>query len=582
MSMSNGTTTMPTATSNITITTTINNNNDKNRDERYTESTPSGDERAVITTANVDDGGENRRDREKGEREKKEDNVERTLTSTTTSKQEKTEERERARQANKNTDSVTSFTSEQHSCPSVVRFRVDDSMANRVSSPLNNKTNQHQNTSSSNNRSSRSTITTHTYASTNTFNTEPTYTSSRITGDPRTLHSHYVTSSNYRPSAPPTSPVSSLTRHYREHEPSYPSITRYRTPSSSSPFRKIHYLDDSDEEIINEEVLEVTDLDHYPTLVERWGDDSKTVVRQEGELKFEDFVQFEETEPTVVEEIVYELVYVGDNLKSCRQIHRSRSESRNFRKIKKRCTRRKRQPNDDSSYLTSQSSSRDNSGTRSPFYNELMYSPERSSTPIQSALSTSWESTGFLPVNKPSLDISIRDQPDDQNYVNRIRINQNNQIPSHSQLQQYPQRRTENNNQYKTYQTSSVDKRATDLLDEMRHLSSQIDSLITTDDDILNETKQYTPTISEDRGVTKIQLSPTNLDYSTENLITKSKIDANKDTDEIISSATNDRLLTSTRTADDKEQSRTNIIDQTSVQKQISRKLLFFFLLSLL
>jgi hypothetical protein len=65
MSMSNGTTTMPTATSNITITTTINNNNDKNRDERYTESTPSGDERAVITTANVDDGGENRRDRER-------------------------------------------------------------------------------------------------------------------------------------------------------------------------------------------------------------------------------------------------------------------------------------------------------------------------------------------------------------------------------------------------------------------------------------------------------------------------------------------------------------------------------------
>jgi hypothetical protein len=196
-------------------------------------------------------------------------------------------------------------------------------------------------------------------------------------------------------------------------------------------------------------------------------------------------------------------------------------------------------------------------------------------------LSTSWESTGFLPNNKASLDISIRNHHDDQNYVNNIQVKQNDQGRSHSQFQQYPQQRTENDNQYKTYQASSVDKRATDLLDEMRHLSNQIDTLITTDNDTLNETKQYSPIISEERGVTKIKFSPTSHDYTDVNLLTKSRIDAIKDTHEIISPNRDDRLLTSLRTADDEEQSRTNIIDQTSVQKQIIRKLLFFFVITM-
>jgi hypothetical protein len=573
----NETTNISSTASNITTTNTINNSYHTKRDEQYLEAAPSGDERAAITTANVDDRGENQRDREKGEREKSEDNVERTLTSTTTTTraQEKTEEGERAKQPNKNTDSVTSFTSEQHSCPSVVRLSVDDSMANRVSPSSNNKNiNNYQNTSSSNNRSSRSTFTTHTYASTNTFNTEPTYTTTPITGDPRTLHSYYVTSSNYRP--PRTSPATSLTRHYREREPSYPSITRYRTPSSSSPFRKTHYLDDSDEEIINEEILEITDLNHYPTLVERWGDDTKTVVRQEGEFKIEDFVEFEETEPTIIEEILYELIYSGDKLKSCRQLDRSRSESRNFRKIKKRRTRRKRQPNDDSTYLTSQATSRDTSGTRSPFYNDYLYSPERSSTPLQSTLSTTWESTGFLSNNKPSLDLSIRNRSDDQNYVNNIRVNETDPLYSHTQIQQYPQTRITNDIQYTTLPTGSIDKRATGLLDEMRHLSNQIDTLVAADNNTLNETEKYTPVISNERGITKINFTPTIHDSITEDLLPKVQTDIRKDTYEIISSDRNDRLLISNRTTDDEEQSRTNIIDQTSVQKEISRKLLFF------
>jgi len=576
----NETTKISSTASNITTTNTINNNNDDTkRDEQYLEAMPNGDERAAITTANVDDRGENHGDREKGEREKSEDNAERTLTSTTatTREQEKTEEEERAKQPNKNTDSVTSFTSEQHSCPSVVRLSVDDSMANRVSSSSNNKNNiNYQNTSSSNNRSSRSTFTTHTYASTNTFNTEPTYTNTPTTGDPRTLHSYYITSSNYRPPRP--SPATSLTRHYREYEPSYPSITRYRTPSSSSPFRKTHYLDDSDEEIINEEILEITDLNHYPTLIERWGDDTKTVVRQEGEFKIEDFVEFEETEPTIIEEILYELIYSGDKLKSCRQLDRSRSESRNFRKIKKRRTRRKRQPNEDSTYLTSQATSRDTSGTRSPFYNDYLYSPERSSTPLQSTLSTPRQSTGFLSKDKSSLDFSVRNRFDDQNYINNIRVNVTDPLLSHTQIQQYPQNRITNDIQYKTLPTDSIDKRATDLLDEMRHLSNQIDTLVTPDNNnTLNGTEEYTPVIRNEQGITKINFTPTIDDYKTESLLPKIQTNTTKDTDEIISSDRNYRLLTSNRTTDDEEQSRTNIIDQTSVQKEISRKLLFFF-----
>ncbi|CAF4554913.1 unnamed protein product [Rotaria sp. Silwood1] len=440
-------------------------------------------------------------------------------------------------------------------------------MANRVSSSSYNRNNHRQNISSSNNRSSRSTLTTHTYASTNTFNTEPTYTTTPIAGDPRTLHSYYVSSSNYRP--PPTSPTNSLTRHYREYEPSYPSITRYRTPSSSSPFRKTHYLDDSDEEIINEEILEITDLNHYPTLIERWGDDAKTVVRQEGEFKFEDFVEFEEVEPTVVEEILYELVYSGDKLKTCRQIDRSRSESRNFRKIKKRRTKRKRPPIDDSSYLTSQPSSRDTSGTRSPYYHDHRYSPERSSTPTQSTtLSSSWQSTGFIPNNKPSLDISIRNSLDDGNYVNYIRVNETDPFLSHTLIQQYPQTRITSNIQYNTFPTDLIDKQNRSFYDKMHDLSSHIDRS-TAHDDTLNEIGEFVPVINEERGITKIDITPASHDYVNENLLLKTRSDTNKDTYDISSS---DDLLTSTRTTDNREQSRINIIDQTSVQKETDNR----------
>ncbi|CAF3882125.1 unnamed protein product, partial [Rotaria sp. Silwood2] len=441
-------------------------------------------------------------------------------------------------------------------------------MANRVSSSSYNRNNHRQNIPSSNNRSSRSTFTTHTYASTNTFNTEPTYTTTPITGDPRTLHSYYVSSSNYCP--PPTSPTNSLTRHYREYEPSYPSITRYRTPSSSSPFRKTHYLDDSDEEIINEEILEITDLNHYPTLIERWGDDAKTIVRQEGEFKFEDFVEFEEVEPTVVEEILYELVYTGDKLKTCRQIDRSRSESRNFRKIKKRRTKRKRPPIDDSSYLTSQPSSRDTSGTRSPYHqHDHRYSPERSSTPIQSApLSTSWQSTGFIPNDKSSLDISMRNRLDDQNYVNYVRVNDTDPFFSHTQIQQYPQTQITSNIQHNTRQTDLIDQQNKHFYDHMHDLSSHID-ISTTHDDTLNGTEDFTPVISEVQGITKINIIPTSHDYRNENLSIKSTIDTQKDTYDISSS---DNLLTTTRTTDNEEPSRTNTIDQTSVQNEINNR----------
>ena len=110
---------------------------------------------------------------------------------------------------------------------------------------------------------------------------------------------------------------------------------------------KTHYLDDSDEEILTDDILEITHYDHYPTLLERWGDDTKTIVRHEGDLKIEDYVEFEELEPTTVEEIVYRVVYAGDETPSYVPIHTCRSQSRNFRKLKKRRTKRKIQSHDD-------------------------------------------------------------------------------------------------------------------------------------------------------------------------------------------------------------------------------------------
>ena len=133
-----------------------------------------------------------------------------------------------------------------------------------------------------------------------------------------------------------------MNSHYQDYEPVHSPIPR--TASSLSPYRKTHYLDESDEEILNDEIVQITYLDHYPTLLERWGEDTKTVVRQDGDLKIEDYVEFEELEPTITEEISYEITYSGDRIQSTRETHHTRVESRNFRKIKKRRTKRKRIP----------------------------------------------------------------------------------------------------------------------------------------------------------------------------------------------------------------------------------------------
>lgn len=150
--------------------------------------------------------------------------------------------------------------------------------------------------------------------------------------------------------------------HYsRQYEPSYPSITRFRTSVSSSPYRKTHYLDDSDEEILNEEIVETTDLDHYPTLIERWGEDTKIHRRYEGDLIIEDYIEFEEIEPTIIEEISYEINYQNNQIQSSREIQHTRSESRNFRRIKKRRTKRKRTTQVFSSVSHSTDSTNENS-----------------------------------------------------------------------------------------------------------------------------------------------------------------------------------------------------------------------------
>lgn len=108
----------------------------------------------------------------------------------------------------------------------------------------------------------------------------------------------------------------------------------------ASRARKTHYLDDSDEEIIDEQILDIIYYDHYPTLIERWGDDTKTRIRYEGDLKIEDYAEFEELEPTVTEEITYEVLMVKDQIQSCRTISHFHSRSRNFRQLKKRRIKR--------------------------------------------------------------------------------------------------------------------------------------------------------------------------------------------------------------------------------------------------
>ncbi|UJR22677.1 hypothetical protein I4U23_025714, partial [Adineta vaga] len=135
-------------------------------------------------------------------------------------------------------------------------------------------------------------------------------------------------------------PTYSMNHHFQDYEPLYSSVPR--TTSSLSPYRRTHYLNESDDEILDDEILDITYLDHYPTLIERWGNDTKTIVRQQGELQIEDYFEFEEIEPTITEEISYEITYSGDQIQSTREINHTRIESRNFRKIKKRRTKRKR------------------------------------------------------------------------------------------------------------------------------------------------------------------------------------------------------------------------------------------------
>ncbi|CAF0835128.1 unnamed protein product [Adineta ricciae] len=233
-----------------------------------------------VTTkrTNVNDGREYQRGKEKGEREIQEDDVKRKLSIDE-------QEKERERQIQKSIDLVTSFQSEQYNCPI-----VNNSMTNLVSTSFN---------------------------------------SNILPAANRSRHSLYASYPTY-----------AMNPHYQDYEPVYSPIPR--TASSLSPYRKTHYLDESDEEILNDEIVQITYLDHYPTLIERWGEDTKTVVRQDGDLKIEDYVEFEELEPTVTEEISYEITYSGDQIQSTRETHHTRVESRNFRKIKKRRTKRKR------------------------------------------------------------------------------------------------------------------------------------------------------------------------------------------------------------------------------------------------
>ncbi|CAF5207100.1 unnamed protein product, partial [Rotaria magnacalcarata] len=86
-------------------------------------------------------------------------------------------------------------------------------------------------------------------------------------------------------------------------------------------------------------------------------------------------------------------------------------------------------------------------------------------------------------------------------------------------------------------------------------------------DNNLNDTGDFVPIISEERGVTKINITPTNNEYRTSDLLSRSQADVNQTTYEISSS---DGLLTSTRTTDNIEQSRTTINDQTSAQREIN------------
>ncbi|CAM4818689.1 unnamed protein product [Rotaria magnacalcarata] len=292
------------------------------------------------------------------------------------------ERRETVRQVNKDKDSATSLTNVGQSDAS-----TSDSNNYVILTPV--KSHNQQNRMANTNQS---------FISSNVFDTSPTNANTRqmpFVVNHQILDSNSVASFSYK-SASSSSSRQSRTRHVRDYESSYPSLSLYRSSLSSSPFRKTHYLDDSDEEIFREEILEITELNHYPTLMECWGPDTKTKIWHENDLKIEEVVEFEEVEPTVTEDIIYELTYVGEDLQSCRPLSRSRSESRNFRKIRTKRTKRKRQTDDGSSsradldYETASTvSSRDTSSSRSLLDYDQSYTSQESKTPRQSLLFTS-------------------------------------------------------------------------------------------------------------------------------------------------------------------------------------------------
>ncbi len=158
---------------------------------------------------------------------------------------------------------------------------------------------------------------------------ENTHSVTSFTNEQYNCPSIYHSMANYFSSAFFNRP--SRIPYFQDYEP---SISRYHTSS----YRQLDYF----EEIISDEILEIINLDHYPTLIERWGDDTKPMLRQEGDLTIEDYVEFEEIEPTITEEISYEILYENDQIKSTKEIHHSYFETRNFRRVKKRRTKRKR------------------------------------------------------------------------------------------------------------------------------------------------------------------------------------------------------------------------------------------------
>ncbi|KAL7668748.1 hypothetical protein ACOME3_009439 [Neoechinorhynchus agilis] len=90
--------------------------------------------------------------------------------------------------------------------------------------------------------------------------------------------------------------------------------------------------------LIKEEIYDVEVIDHFPTLIELYGERPK--VYRQGDCEVREEVVFVEDDPIVTEDIVCELVYVDGVCKHTRTLRRSRSEKRMFKKMRKRSVRR--------------------------------------------------------------------------------------------------------------------------------------------------------------------------------------------------------------------------------------------------